>query len=256
MVHIIYDLTTFTYPIVGAGGTKTAYLVDDTTVVFRPNAVDGHALINIWDRIVAEELTMSELLQKIGILTLNFKLCLIKLNQTLTLQTLCSQSFKSEVSNGLYIIDAKNMNSSTWPKDNSISFFETNIDPYDVNNWLKVMEPYILDVNKLVKNNLSLYGDALNFAFVAKGSVNHSGSDSLFEARIFAFDFASKHVPLKLENKVPTSATIDYMLRRGAESAVWEVLCPKSFCLRDEQDRLYKELSEKLVNIYHVRYDH
>lgn len=250
-----YDLTTSAYPVIGAGGTKTAYLIDDKIVVFRPNAMDGQRLINIWDRIITDELMMSELLHKIGILNLNFKLCQIKLNQTLTLQTLCSQSFKSEISNGLYIIDTKNINSSTWPKDNSISFFAVDVDPYNVDNWLKAMESYILDVNTLVKNNLSLCGDSLNFAFAAKGSKYHSGSDQLFEIRIFGFDFTSKYSPLKLENKVPTSVTIDYMLRRGGEAAVWEVLCSKSFCLKEKEDKLYKELSEKLVSLYHARYD-
>lgn len=249
-MELIYDLSTGLYPILGYGGTKTTYGINKSIVVFEPNTTDGQGLINIWNRIIADEIQMSLFLQKIGILTLTFNICKIKNKNQKVIQTISAQSFESEINNGIYIIDTKNSRSSTWPKDGSLSLFTPNLDPYDINNWLDIMKPYILDIKNLVKNNICLSGDSLNLAFVKKGSTAHSSSDLLFEVRLFAFDFANKHYALDIKNMKPSTYFINNALSRGAEYAVWEELCPHSVVLEEKEHSLYKNLCTRMIEMY------
>jgi len=258
-----YDLTTGSYPVVGRGGTKTVYGINDSIVVFRPNKQDGQILVDNWHRIISEENQMANLLKKIGILTLNFILCEIKhgVDQNgvdQIIQTISSQSFTSEITNGMYIIDMTNSRSSTWPKDSSLSLFYPNVDPYNVDNWLEVMRSYIIDVKKLVANNIYLTGDSLNLAFIKKDSIYSLNcmyylkkGITPFEVRIFGFDFSNKHIPLDIDNMKSTNEIINTMLQKGAEYAIWEELCPRCIVLQSKEHTLYKKLSERMINEYH-----
>jgi len=245
----IYDLSA--YPIIGSGGTKTAYAINNQVVIFRPNWLDGQSLINIWHRIIHEEIQMAELLTRIGIPTLKFVLCRIKIDPDQIITTISSQSFESEVPNGMYIIDTKNSRSSTWPTDKSLSIFSPDLDPFDVNNWLGVMATYIADVKTLVQNKIFLLGDSLNLAFVSKQSKFHSGSNLPFEVRIFGFDFASKHFTLDIKKLNPDTQIINRMLARGAEFAVWEEMCPDQIIMPKKVHVLYKELSTRMIDLYY-----
>lgn len=76
MEHKTYTMKDKLY--LNGGGTKTIFLVESNTVAAIPNAVDGEWLINIWPRIVYEEIKMSDRLESIGIPTLKLTPCIVK----------------------------------------------------------------------------------------------------------------------------------------------------------------------------------
>ena len=238
---MIYNLSE--YPIIGHGGTKTVHLINENKVIYKPNPTDGQSLINIWNRIVDEEIQMSSLLSKIGILTLKFTKVQIKLNDQI-ITTHSSVPFSAYIKDGIYIIDTKNHKSTQW--QSSLSIFPENIDQYNVNSWLSVMKSYINDVHILVINRLSLSGDSLNLAFVKNENI-----DIPFIVRIFGFDFASKRSNLDISILNPDEYTIKYMLKKGAEFAIWEQLCPKKMFMSKKEQLLYQQLSDEMIKEYY-----
>jgi len=242
----IYDLTDDRYDIIGCGGTKTVYLVDPDLVVFCPNQVDGMLLVDMWDRITNDEIEMGNFLKRIGILTLDFFRCRIKMNDDLTIHTFGSRSFASYVKQGIYIIDTKNIKSTQW--DHSWSLFPKGMDRYDVNNWLPIMTSYINDIATLVQNNTRISGDTLNLAFVASSNLI-----TKYEVRIFCFDFASKHYALDMKHTAVFGDAIKRMIEDGAEYAIYEELCPKKICLPEKEKILHNELSKKMLEIFYAK---
>lgn len=236
---MIYDITGCS--VIGFGGTKTIYKIDDETCVAVPNAVDGKGLINIWPRIIREELEISDTIISLGVPALKFKPCIVKYLDEM-LPTISSKPFASYIKDGIYIIDTKNTESAQWPKDGSLQLIKG--DKYDLNNWIKIIEPLVKDLITLFKNNIFLPSDARNLAFVAKGCSLHSGSDLPFEVRLWCFDFASKHKTSDIiGDKVNFSAKYR-TLRSLMENVIWEELAPNSMILSPEQDKIWKDLVE------------
>lgn len=261
MDKTIYDINNGIH--VGCGGTKTAILMkDNETVVFIPNSVDGPWLIDIWPRIIYEEFEMSELLENLGIPTLKFKLCKVKLYDGNYLDTYSCSSFESYVKDGNYIIDVKNTKSSTWPRNNLLSLIPRDFDRMDFDYWIKILKPLIHDLDILGDNGLYLSPDTSNLVFVSKKSQWHSGSELPFEIRLFTFDFASKNSILNISNKTPLKYSDIYqMLDRLVQYSVWEEFAQDKISLSEEQYIFYKKLtqiSKKYLQKYdpYVKEDH
>jgi hypothetical protein len=89
-----------------------------------PNSVDGRGLVNMWPRIISEEIEMSELFTSIGLPTLQFTRCKVGVPGGHNyFDTYSSPSFASYKKDGNYIIDTKNIKSTIWPHDSSLSLF-------------------------------------------------------------------------------------------------------------------------------------
>lgn len=229
--------------VVGRGGTKTVYEIAGNKVIFLPNAVDGQRLINIWPRIIQDELDMSHKLTQIGIPCLKVEPCQFINKDGKCLETLMAPAFAAYCKTDGYVIDCKNTQTSQWPRDQSLRVLSEDSE-WQPTAWLPVIRPLILDINQLAKHGLYLPLDMCNLIIVKKGHQWHSGSDLLYEIRVFAFDFASKNSPLRLNNLTPLTYKAAYnMLDRCVNNAVWEILAPDQFSLSVQ----HNELAERVM---------
>ena len=240
------NLTVTGYTELGCGGTKTIYFVDDNRAVAVPNRVDGQSLIRIWDRIISDEITMTDYLESIGLLVLKLHHCTVVFDDNLKLPSYYSYPFASYANDGLYIIDTKNLRSTQW-KDKSL--FPLNVDRFDVNNWMPILELLLKDIDIIAKNKIILSSDSVNLAVVANGSKWHSGSNNLYEVRYFGFDFSSKHRELCIhsENNDEKYA-MKWLLNRCIEYIVWEEFCPKAMAMAKEYTTLFEKISVTMFN--------
>ena len=191
----IYDVGGFDR--IGDGGTKTIYPVEEDLVVFAPNSVDGRQLVNMWPRIVAEELRMSQIITDLGIPTLTMKKCGLRWGAS-QLDTLCCESFASFKKDSMYVFDNKSTYSCQWPLD--IGPVPTSEDDEaHIKSWMAFFTPLLNDLKTLQKAGIALGGDTTNMIFCRKGSRWHSGSDIDLEARLFLFDYASKRYCLDFD---------------------------------------------------------
>ena len=234
--------------VLGLGGTKSVYLVDQDTAVFLPNCEDGQWLIRMWPRIVNEEMAMSQLLQEIGIPTQKLTKCLVLFNQR-ALSTYSAPTFSSYIKDGIYVIDAKNIQSIQWPNDQSLSLFPKDTDRYDVKAWMNILSSLIQDIQTLVNNRVYLGSDSLNLVFVAKGSYWHSSRDLPYEVRIFGFDFSSKSWVLDLQNRqILREGDIYSMVYRAIELAVYGEMTQRQWAADRKQSDFAKTLSDLIVD--------
>ncbi|CAH6419261.1 Hypothetical protein HVR_LOCUS461 [uncultured virus] len=102
--YSMYDITDCS--IIGSGGTKTIYLINENICVAVPNEVDGLSLVKVWPRIIKEELEISEKIESLGVPVLKLNRCIVKyLGEPL--HTISSKPFESHIKDGIYIIDTK-----------------------------------------------------------------------------------------------------------------------------------------------------
>lgn len=220
--------------VIGRDGTKTIYLIDEKLCVAVPNKLDGKALIDRWPRITKEEQEISQLLQKLGVPALTFTECKVRWFDA-KLTTISSRPFSDYVRENIYIIDTKNIKSTQWPKDYSLTLIVG--DKHDITIGSKLFN---LQLMILSANNICLPKDALNLAYVGKGSNLHSGSKLPFEIRLWCFDLTSKwnNANIFIE-PLPLYAKLN-MLSHIVEYGVWNGLAPNKICLSTKDNRVWK----------------
>lgn len=194
------------FRVLGFGGTKKAIELPGGRAMLWPNMDDSgdtkHVIAGIWRRIVREEVTMSQLLSKMGILSPCSRLATLSFSPSSSSPESAMPVYLSETfenlgnTKGWFIIDKKNPESSTWKRGEHF-LFESEKDRLNESNWDSVMDAALTEVAKICKYDIPLYGDAQNMAFVKRPS---KFSVSQYEIRYFGFDFSSKFSCLSIPN--------------------------------------------------------
>ncbi len=172
--------------ILGNGGCKKAIQLSKGKALLIPNmdCDDMGAIQSRWPRIVEEEIQMSIFLQSIGLLGLQLQKVKVfsEKDSEHCILAYVTDSFDKLKEKNIYIIDAKNEESSTW-KDNR-KLFRNIEDAKNPKNWRPIIELLAKDIAKLVHYQLPLGGDSFNVAIV--------GSHDDYKIRYFGFDYTSK----------------------------------------------------------------
>lgn len=185
----------------GSGGCKKAYQLESEKALLLPN-MDSDPIDHVasrWERIVDEEVAVSKLLSRIGILSPSSERVEISPKAgdcNGTIPAYVSTSFKSFSKSNIFIIDRKDHRSSTWNR-NSDSFFNPGEDRLDKDKWDQLIDPMLNDLAKVLAHGLPTTIDSMNLAIVQKNTGETSKS---YQIRIFGFDFTSKRDPLSLQS--------------------------------------------------------
>lgn len=194
--------------ILGAGGSKKAIELQGGRALIVPNmdTANCSVLVTRWKRMVHEEIVMSKLLTKIGLLSPLSQRVRISLSidsPERTIPAYLSETFeKLGKTKGWFIIDRKNFASSTW-KQGENYLFKTEEERLNEKNWDSVVNSVLSDVVKICEHNIPAGGDSLNLAIVNKPS---ESAVCQYEIRYFGFDFSSKNEylsMLQIQNKPP-----------------------------------------------------
>jgi hypothetical protein len=214
------------------GGTKSVYsLIGTDKVVLLPNEVDGITLINKFDRIRNEELEMYKFLQSISILSLKIELCDIVNNVNgNVMKGIYSPSFESYISQGLFIIDLKNSNTTYWKRENKLNEIPDNIE-----SWYPIFKPLLNDFQILLENGILPYGDNLNLAVSKKDT---------YVLRYFGFDFSSKNYINKNIEKIKNGEKLDNLYSKDNMKEL--ISTSVNYILPDEQYE-DKDFMESLI---------
>lgn len=195
--------------VLGRGSSKQAVLLDKGRALLLPNMRRdpiGH-VANRWERIVCEEVGMSNLLTEAGLLSPQSKQVSISFNPdgSGSIPAYLSETFQSlGETKGWFILDLKNdEESSTWKE----KLFKTPADRNKDENWDAVFAPLLTDIAKICIHGIPGGGDSLNIAIVKKpDSEQGESSASAYEVRYFGFDFSSKGGTLAIPKMAPNSS--------------------------------------------------
>lgn len=171
----------------GGGGSKRAFKLESGLALLLPTFP---ASLLGWKKISKEEVSMSQFLTKIGMLSpLSFHVNLaISPTSFFTFPTYASESFENlGLTKKWFIIDRKNEESSTW-KEEKNSLFTSEEERRNLENWNSVVDPLLTDLAKIYLYDIPADGDSLNVAIVKKDS---KASLSQYEIRYFGFDFSN-----------------------------------------------------------------
>jgi len=233
----------------GDGGSKKAYKLDEERVLLLPN-MDTDSVCDVaarWDRIVEEELRITDLIASLGILSPLSQKVNISSSEDQTKGTIpayISKSFNSFAKSNTFIIDRKNRKSSTWKQERSL--FNANEDRLDKRKWDHMTAPMLSDLVKIFANGVPTSHDSLNLAVVqTEGAPFNS-----HEIKIFGFDFTNKHTPL-------APVTQSKAIERNHVKQVVEGLLTTIFCYEfewsfpnGERSREPAQLMQELVEDY------
>jgi len=198
--------------VLGRGGSKKAIQVARGRALILPNMdVDPTAYIaGRWERMVLEEVKMSKILNRLGLLSPLSE----QVSVTLTKSSECvipayiSETFENLSLKGCFIIDTKNPDSSTW-KQEERSLFQSDEERLSEKNWDSVFDSALTDIEKICLYDIPAGGDSVNIAVVKKAS---DSAVCQHEVRYFGFDFSSKRGFLAIpdaENRSSTAPNID-----------------------------------------------
>ena len=134
----------------GKGGSKRAFDIGEDRVILLPQP--ECCRFNMWNRIVKEEVLISQQYEKLGLLTPpdNLKPEFHKQN------TYISDSFASLSKRGIYIMDMKNEKSSTW--FGSV-FNNLDIDLTDPKIWHRLLDKMVDELIVLVRHDYGFNGE-------------------------------------------------------------------------------------------------
>lgn len=183
--------------ILGSGGSKKAFLISGARALLLPNLDECEPSIHnatYWERVVDEEVRMSELISRMGIFSLSYQRASLALSECHEIPALVSETFESLWETRRYkIIDLANHDSSTWIKRVD-SLFESNEQRLNEKNWA-FLDSLATDIAVLIIHGIPINGDSLNVAVIEKPS---KASICQYELRIFCFDFSVKKIPIKI----------------------------------------------------------
>ncbi len=188
----------------GIGGCKQVFEISDFQALVVPNMTSDN-LENIacrWNRIVSEEIQMSKLLESVGLLTPMLRYTRVAYSNPengpdVGIPAYITDPFSclKEI-DGMFIVDLKNPDSSTWVKGENFLFNSTE-ERLVESNWDAAFEPFLTDVLKICTFNLPVSGDSVNIAIVKKQNPKNDLKDE-FEIRYFGFDFTHKNRELNI----------------------------------------------------------
>ncbi|MFW9879174.1 MAG: hypothetical protein ACFFG0_39345 [Candidatus Thorarchaeota archaeon] len=186
--------------IIGCGGSKKAIELCNGRALMLPSMyVDPmYNIVMRWKRMVREEVIMSQLLTKIGILSPLSKRVMISLSQDShegTIPAYLSETFENlGKTRGWFIIDTKIKTASTWIKGENF-LFSSEEDRLNEQKWDSLLYPLLVDLVKICIYDIPVSKDSLNIAIVKKIS---ELIISRYEIRYFGFDFSNKSVSLAI----------------------------------------------------------
>jgi hypothetical protein len=207
--------------VLGKGGSKRAVSLegDGDQVLLLPN----NNKVSNWSVVVKNEVEMSKFCESIGILSSCSRVVKVEFQDSdVVFPAYTSKSFTTLASQGIFVIDAKNSESSMWQEEKH-ELFTSPLEKISENCWDAVFEPLLYDLAKCVVCNIDIGGqDTINFAVVRK----ITNSSISIQIKVFAFDFSfSNQVSLEelLANFQKTE--FDSSLRRDLKSKVDSILC-------------------------------
>ena len=179
--------------VLGRGGSKKAYELDKGRCLMIPNMdVDPiGAIAERWPRMVYEEVKMSELLTRLGLLSPSHRRVSLFLSENPheeRIPAYFSKTFAHFETEGVFIIDMKNQESSTWKKDTHFLFASEEA-RLNIENWLAVIDPFLNDLANVALYQIPNGSDSCNVAIVKEPS---QSGDILYKLRYFGFDFSTK----------------------------------------------------------------
>lgn len=240
----------------GKGGSKKAILLDTNQALLLPNmGTDSvEEIVSRWSRMVHEELVMSEILSKLELLTPQSKRVSISfLNHSKEeIPAYLSKTFKAlSETQGWFIIDTKNPDSSTWKKGKDF-LFKSMDDRLNEKNWDYVLNKVLNDIVKICIHHLPISNDSINFAIVKNSSESFL---SQYQVRYFGFDFSSKYRTLKIPEilETPTLAP-NMILALKLVNTVLDKIFAFEFEAWDTKISKFKDtLAQKYIKEIHSR---
>jgi hypothetical protein len=204
--------------ILGAGGSKKALELSNGKALLIPN-MDTDSINSIysrWERIVKEEVKVSQFIQKIGLL--GTRLQEVKAFSSPDTEEYApaytTDTFESLKARNIYVIDRKNMNSSTWA--GNCTLFSSIEDTKDAENWKPLVQKLIQDCAKVAYYHLPSGGDSFNVAVVR----DLEG----YKIRYFGFDYSDKdeelHIPTENFLTYQSTSTLLDKTSRAFETAL------------------------------------
>lgn len=182
----------------GFGGTKVAVELQGGHALLLPStrADQIERIIPAWNRIVYEEVAMSQLLTRIGLLSplsWQVRIACSPVAREGSISAYLSETFENlGRTREWYVIDRKNEDSSIW-KLGQHFLFRSEEERLNIQNWDSVVDALITDAVKLCIHQIPFGGDSFNLAIVRNP---YATTISQYEARFFGFDFSSKRAPL------------------------------------------------------------
>ncbi len=203
--------------ILGSGGSKTAVELEDGSALLLPNTDVDHPkdIARRWARIVEEEVAMSDFLASIGLLSTSAEKVDVFLSSDpdMSLPAYKMDSFNTLAQKEMWIIDSKNLESSSWTKE--MKLFSKDTDIAEEAKWDEILDLLCQDIAKIVYYDVPALGDSCNLAIVKdKGH---------YKPRFFGFDFSSKHYPIKIPTREASNISSDQM-RHKAERVISSML--------------------------------
>lgn len=193
--------------VLGRGGSKKAIQIAKGRALILPN-MDVDPIANIarrWERMVLEEVKMSKILNRLGLLSPLSEQVSVTLTESSenVIPAYMSETFENLSLKGCFIIDTKNSDSSTW-KQGEHSLFQSDEERLSEKNWDSVFNSVLTDITKICLYDIPAGGDSLNIAVVKKAS---DSAVCQYEVRYFGFDFSSKYESLVIPNAENRSST-------------------------------------------------
>jgi hypothetical protein len=240
--------------VLGKGGSKKAFEVGRGRALILPNMdADSAAVVaRRWERIVLEEVELSKIFNRLGLLSPLSKQVSITLTESSehVIPAYISETFESFSLKGLFIIDTKNADSSTW-KEGERFLFKSDEERLIEKNWDSVLDPVLTDIAKICLYDIPASKDSLNVAILKKSS---DSAVCQYEVRYFGFDFSSKHGFLTIpDSEHRSSASPNMDKATGLLDGIIENVFSSEFGDRyddgDESVNL-KNLKDRLVQKY------
>ena len=194
-----------------------------------------------WPRVVSDEVYMSKAISSIGLLGSRLQEVRVfpEMSAKEYIPAYTTDTFESLKKQGVYVIDVKNSESSTWKGPHKV--FKNLEDSEKIENWKPVLELLVKDIAKLFYYNIPMSTDSYNLA-VVKGANG-------YKIRYFGFDYSLKNRGLdrcSIETKSfyeqeGLSADIDQFFKRAVEEVLWREY-GEPYCLP-------KKASETIENV-------
>lgn len=182
----------------GSGGCKTVFMAtkEDAFALFNVSNGCSAFEADMWQRVVAEEVSCSRQLRALGLLAQDYRIDMVFL-QDKELPVMRMRSFQQLLSYGIETRDKKSHEAY-----GSTMFFGSIENIHNRKQLLKIMSYLKRDIAILVSNGVRLGSDSFNIAIVHKNfKKNYSTRSALFrrrdhKARLFLYDFTDKQKKL------------------------------------------------------------
>lgn len=185
--------------LLGYGGSKKIVEVNETLALMIPNARRYEAKTHAyWTRLVQEELALSDLLGKIGLLALRLSPTAVSTitEPDLKIPTYTTDTFAGLLKQGIFVLEGFMMEDEKDGWSKSKRLFESEEIALNPANWISLFEDLVDDVHKLIAYNIPTGLDSMHRAIVRtpKG----------YRVRYFGFDFASKKSAMIIPSDIPS----------------------------------------------------